>query len=93
MKNISLRKFRVEIVDLRESVEVSRRDPEGNIQLLGYWTPYSAQSSRVEPPLPAELGASRSTGVPIIRTPKEAALAAPVSPRAYSKAAQAGKRR
>jgi hypothetical protein len=40
MKNISLRRFRAEIAETYEAVEVSRRDPEGNIQLLGYWTPY-----------------------------------------------------
>lgn len=40
MRQISLRKFKNEVPDLDEVVEVSRRDPFGNIQVLGFWTPY-----------------------------------------------------
>lgn len=40
MRQVSLRKFRGEIADLREMVEVSRRDGNGMIRVLGYWTPY-----------------------------------------------------
>lgn len=49
MKNISLRRFRVEIVDIDEEIEVSRRDPEGNIQLLGVWMPYVTYGSNAKP--------------------------------------------
>lgn len=40
MRLVSLRKFRGEIPELREPVEVSRRDGDGNLQVLGFWTPY-----------------------------------------------------
>jgi hypothetical protein len=40
LKQVSLRKFRDEVSDIREVVEVSRRDHLGNIQVLGFWTPY-----------------------------------------------------
>jgi len=40
MRQISLRAFRGQIADLHQPVEVSKRDGSGNIQVLGYWTPY-----------------------------------------------------
>lgn len=40
MRQISLRAFRDSIADIHQPVEVSRRDGQGNIQVLGYWTPY-----------------------------------------------------
>jgi hypothetical protein len=39
MKQISLRRFRDSIGDLREPVAVSRRDPEGSYVILGEWHP------------------------------------------------------
>lgn len=67
LKQMSLRKFRVEIADLREPVDVSRRDPDGNIQILGYWTPYmqyapdsvSLEPLEDQPPVPGGTTAIR----------------------------------
>lgn len=67
MKNISLRRFRAEIADIYEEVEVSRRDPEGNIQLLGVWMPYvtyhpdarQLELLEAQPPVPAGTTAIR----------------------------------
>jgi len=39
MKTISLRKFRDSIGDLEEEVAVARRDPDGNIMVIGRWVP------------------------------------------------------
>lgn len=47
MRQVSLRRFRDGIADLREPVEVSLRDGDGHIRVLGYWTPY-------RPPVPED---------------------------------------
>jgi hypothetical protein len=44
LRQMSLRQFRIQIVDLRAPVEVSRRDNDGNIQVLGFWTPYMQEA-------------------------------------------------
>lgn len=41
MKTISLRKFRDSITDITAVTEVSLRDADGNIRILGFWTPYA----------------------------------------------------
>jgi hypothetical protein len=62
VKQISLRAFRGGIGDLREPVEVSRRDGQGNIQVLGFWTPYMQYppggilADPAPPEIPAEVG-------------------------------------
>lgn len=49
-KQMSLRKFRVAIADVRQVVEVSRRDPRGgSIQVLGFWTPYATHPADAVP--------------------------------------------
>lgn len=59
LKQLSLRKFRDTIADVHEVVEVSRRDPQGNIQILGFWTPYVTYPEGSKP-----LPALDSTGTP-----------------------------
>ena len=56
MKNMSLRKFRDQIAELTSPVEVSLRDGDGNIRVLGYWTPYAQIPSDAKPLIPPELG-------------------------------------
>jgi hypothetical protein len=79
MNQISLRQFRERIGDLREPVEVSRRDVQGNIQILGYWTPYMTDA-----PASGQLDLDAVIAKPV-------AVASPV--RAFPKAVQAGKKR
>lgn len=72
LKQISLRKFRETVADLHEVVEVSKRDTDGNINILGYWTPYMtypAGASTVplepledQPPVPGGTTAIRDGG-------------------------------
>jgi hypothetical protein len=86
LKQISLRKFRIEIVDLHEVVEVSRRDPGGNIQILGYWTPYATYPSDSKSLPPLEIP---TDGPKMIRSPEEASVAVAPSPvRAVPKPSQ-----
>ena len=49
MRNLSLRRFKTDIAQLMEPVEVSRRDPDGNIHILGYWTPYAQMGPDPKP--------------------------------------------
>jgi hypothetical protein len=49
LKQISLRKFREQVADLTEVVEVSKRDGDGNIRILGYWTPYATHPADATP--------------------------------------------
>src|SRR5512147_1908770 len=107
MKNISLRKFRAEIVDIREAVEVSRRDPDGNIQVLGYWTPYMQYAPGAKPLEPVapiedqpltehrlEIPVDDEPRPRVIRTPQEAAAAVNPHPvRAVPKPSAAKRRR
>jgi len=107
VKTISLRKFRNEIVDLHEPVEVMRRERDGNIQILGSWTPYMTSlpgSVSVPEAEPGEdvhasvevvdLQLDAAIGPRIIRTPEEAATVAPISPlRAVPKPSQRRKSR
>jgi len=39
MRTISLRKFRDSIPEVGEAIQVSRRDSDGNYQILGVWQP------------------------------------------------------
>ena len=48
-KNISLRRFQKGILDIHEVVDVSRRDPSGDIQIIGFWTPYVIALPRSKP--------------------------------------------
>lgn len=108
MKTISLRKFRDSIADIHEVVEVSRRTPEGNIHVLGFWTPYMQDvpgsveliaTALVKDPLPGyevkrvDIPVEDDPPVPnVIKTPEEAAAA--VRPvRPFTKADQAGRKR
>lgn len=97
MRNISLRKFRAEIVDLDEPVEVSRRDGEGSIQLLGFWTPYgSPEGKLVVSPVPPHALLKIPVDEPapkIIRTPEEAAAAVAPTVRAFPKSTQTARRK
>jgi hypothetical protein len=57
MRQLSLRAFRDSIASLRAPVEVSKRDSDGNILVLGYWTPYAQHppdSKPIEPLSPGE---------------------------------------
>lgn len=47
MRQMSLRAFRDTIADVRQPVEVSKRDSDGNILVLGFWTPYPQAGSVV----------------------------------------------
>lgn len=96
MRTISLRKFRTEVADLTDKVEVSRRDGDGNIHLLGFWTPYKGS----EPVLVRESGqetlvplALAPPGPKIISSPEEAAAVAPQGVRAVPKPSQRRKAR
>jgi hypothetical protein len=94
MRTISLRKFRTEVADLTDQVEVTRRDSDGNIHLLGFWTPYAAKSDQVQLPVRRlEIPVPEPTGPKIVRTPEEAAAAVPARGEPYPKEQQAGRRR
>lgn len=106
LPQISLRKFRDEIVDIRQVVEVSRRDPQGNINVLGYWTPYMTydRTLRVEvpgdvvgtgavEPVVLELPVGDEPLPRMVRSPEEAAVAVAPTVRAFPKSAQVGKRK
>lgn len=49
MRNMSLRKFRDQIATITEVVEVSRRETTGNINVLGFWTPYMQYAPDAKP--------------------------------------------
>jgi hypothetical protein len=49
MKRISLRRLRDTLPDIREVVEVERRDKDGNYQVLGTWTPYMTYPPEAQP--------------------------------------------
>lgn len=102
LPQISLRKFRDEIVDIHHVVEVSRRDPQGNINVLGYWTPYMTYpEGAVELPEPNGIEALPVLDLPVddgplprmVRSPEEAAVAVAPTVRAFPKSAQVGKKR
>lgn len=96
MQQISLRRFRDRIDEISEPVEVSRRDAEGNINILGFWTPYPPGTQLLD----LGPGRTRVLDLPIdverprvIRSPEEAAIAVPVHPvRAVPKPSQRRKR-
>lgn len=49
MRQMSLRAFRDSIATLHQPVEVSKRDGDGNIQVLGFWTPYMQHPPDAKP--------------------------------------------
>jgi hypothetical protein len=75
MRMISLRAFAAQVSTLVEPVEVSRRDREGNIQILGYWTPYATVAPDATPLEPLVRETERTPGPRMIHTPQEAAAA------------------
>ena len=93
LKTISLRQFRERAVDINEPVDIAIRDRDGNLQILGYYTPYATvgpDATSLEPlspgsggtvlPLDLEDGV-KSTAGRVIRTPQEAAAAVrPIHP-------------
>lgn len=106
MKNISLSRFRDDIIKFTEAVEVSRKDSDGNIQLLGFWTPYvrpgAAELLEVSivttDAAPGEMDAGGAHGFEIkpkvIRTPEEAKVAVASDPvRAFPKDRQIGRKK
>ena len=80
---ISLRRFRETIADLRHPVEVSRRDADGSMRILGAWQPY--QQLAEAPSLDLDLDP-----VPkVIKSPEEVAtVVAPHPVRAVPKPSQ-----
>lgn len=93
MSQMSLRRFRDTIGEIRQPVEVSRRDSEGNIVVLGVWTPYvfEARNSMGEITVTTKTIESPNTnGEPaVIRTPAEAAAVVRADPvRAVPKPSQ-----
>ena len=93
----ALRKFRDDISNLREPVEVSRRDQSGIIQVLGFWTPYNAHlPDRAVPPPLLDLQLSEDADpatLRIIGSPEQAAAAVRPDPiRAVPKPSQRRRR-
>ena len=85
LRQVSLRKFRDEIADIHEVVEVSRRVEAGNIQILGYWTPY-AQSPADATPLEPLVGAKAAPGPMVgieVKVGETATLDIPVEDEAF----------
>ena len=84
---LSLRRFRETIADLRDPVEVSRRDSDGSMRILGAWTPYPQSQTEAKPlelPLDDEPVAPK-----VIKTPQEVAAVVRVDPvRAVPKPSQ-----
>lgn len=56
MRQMSLRAFRDTIATLHQPVEVSKRDSDGNILVLGYWTPYAQHPPEAKPIEPLKPG-------------------------------------
>lgn len=69
---VSLTAFRDKLLTYREPVLVSRRDAEGNLQILGFWTPYMQY-----PPDSAPIPGDSSGRV----TPLDLPVDEPVTPR------------
>lgn len=83
---ISLRRFRETIADLRDPVEVSRRDADGNITVLGSWTPYAIRKTEA-PNLDLELDLAPKPKV-IRSTAEVATIVAPHPVRSVPKPSQ-----
>ncbi len=49
MKQLSARRFRVDFPTLTEPVTVLRRDPDGNLTVLGTWSPGQSRPSETAP--------------------------------------------
>lgn len=104
MRQVSLRKFKNGIAELSEPIEVSLRDGQGNIRVLGFWTPYATPEEfvhehrhEIEALKPLDLSPRLEISVDepvVIRTPEEVATAVRGDPiRAVPKPSQRGKRR
>jgi len=88
VRTISLRRFRDRAAEIREPVEISLRDPDGNLRIIGFFTPYGAPSVAA-----VELSVQHEEVKPhVIKTPKEAAAAAKPTSRAFPKSAQLRRR-
>ena len=46
---MTLSQFRERVTELDEVVDVTRRDEQGNTQILGYWTPYATYAPGAVP--------------------------------------------
>ena len=79
MRQMSLRAFRDQTVDLREPVEVSRRDGQGNIQVLGYWTPYAQHTPGPSPIEPWKPGDPPPTATISVRSAEGVTVVPPVT--------------
>ena len=79
MRQISLRAFRDSIADLHQPVEVSRRDPEGNIQVLGFWTPYAQSTPDTKPIEPLAPGQVPTATITVLDGATGAVTQAPVT--------------
>lgn len=107
MKILSLRQFRERAAEVHEPVQIAVRDKTGNLQILGYYTPYMQDvpgSEELAAPMTLDLGEVAPEAVEevvsglasgVIKTPEEArAVAATVSPvRAFPKSAQTGRKK
>lgn len=98
MRQMSLRAFRDSIADQTSPVEVSKREDDGNIRVLGFWTPYNRHPVASLGPLPAvrlELPIDDAEVVPVvINSPADVATAIRVDPvRAVPKPSQQKRKR
>lgn len=91
---ISLRQFREKAAEIRQEVQIAVRDRDGNLNILGRYIPYMTYPpGAVELPVaPLDLPVEDEPHPRIIRTPEEAAAAAPAV-RPFPKSAQTGRRR
>lgn len=65
VKILSVRQFRDRAAEIRETVQIAVRDPEGNLRILGTYTPFLTESgpnrdlTEEEPPVPGGVTAIR----------------------------------
>jgi|SRR6185503_7254544 len=93
LRTISLRRFREQAAEINEPVDIAVRDRAGNFQIIGYFTPYENRAPGPTPaPLDLPVEDEPEPTPRVIRTPEEAAAAAPAV-RPFPKSAQTGRRR
>lgn len=104
LRQISLRQFRERAAEIREQMDIAIRDRDGNLQVIGYYTPYAAPASPAARPLELPVDEPEAVtegqyvymagGPKVIKTPEEAAAAVTWDPsRVVPKSASSGRRR